>query len=90
MLYQIPQVELAAAVGVPDPVYGEEVACFIKVKEGEALDEEQVKEWCGQRIANYKVPRKVFFVEDIPQGGNGKIQRLKLKEVYQKMMDRQV
>ncbi len=90
VLYQIPQVELAAAVGVPDPVYGEEVACFIKVKEGEALDEEQVKEWCGQRIANYKVPRKVFFVEDIPQGGNGKIQRLKLKEVYQKMMDRQV
>ena len=85
VLYQMPQVELAAAVGVPDPVYGEEVACFIKVKEGAQLDETQVKEWCERRIANYKVPRKIYFVDDIPQGGNGKIQRLKLREVYDQM-----
>lgn len=85
-LYQLPQVELAAAVGIPDEVYGEEVACFIKKKEGASLTEEEVKSWCGTQMADYKVPRKVFFVEDIPQGGNGKIQRLKLLEVYQKII----
>lgn len=83
VLYQMPEVELAAAIGVPDAVYGEEVACFIKLKEGRVLSEEQVKHWCEDRIAGYKVPRKVFFVDEIPQGGNGKIQRLKLMEVYQ-------
>ena len=82
VLYQLPQVELAAAVGVPDEVYGEEVACFIKRKEGASLTEEEVKVWCREQLADYKVPRKVFFVEEIPQGGNGKIQRLKLLEVY--------
>lgn len=82
VLYQLPEVELAAAVGVPDLVYGEEVACFIKLKEGKELSEEAVKVWCEARIASYKVPRKVFFVDEIPQGGNGKIQRLKLLDVY--------
>ena len=82
VLYQIPQVELAAAVGVPDPVYGEEVVCFLKLKEGETLTEQEVKSWCEKQLAGYKVPREVFFVSHLPQGGNGKIQRLKLVEVY--------
>ena len=82
VLYQMPEVELAAAVGVPDEIYGEEVACFIKRKEGYDLTKEQVRHWCEERIAAYKIPRKVYFVEEIPQGGNGKIQRLKLLELY--------
>ncbi|MDO5345258.1 MAG: AMP-binding protein [Lachnospiraceae bacterium] len=82
VLYQLPQVELAAAVGVPDEVYGEEVACFIKKKEGASLTEEEVKARCREELADYKVPRKVFFVDEIPQGGNGKIQRLRLLELY--------
>ena len=82
VLYQMPEVELAAAVGVPDEIYGEEVACFIKRKEGYDLTKEQVRHWCEERIAAYKIPRKVYFVEELPQGGNGKIQRLKLLELY--------
>lgn len=86
-LYQLPQVELAAAVGVPDPVYGEEVACFIKKKTGAGLTEEEVKDWCKTQMAEYKVPRKVFFIEEFPQGGNGKIQRRKLLERYLRMSE---
>lgn len=85
VLYQLPQVELAAAVGVPDEVYGEEVACFIKRKEGAALTEDEVSDWCKSHIAAYKVPRKIYFVEELPQGGNGKIQRLKLLEIWKQM-----
>lgn len=87
VLYQMPQVELAAAVGVPDDVYGEEVACFIKCKEGARLTVEEVRTWCEQRIAAYKVPRRIYFVKELPLGGNGKLQRLKLLEVYRQMED---
>ena len=82
MLYQLPQVELAAAVGVPDTVYGEETAAFIKLKEGQMLTEEEVREYCREHLAYYKVPKYVRFVDELPQGGNGKIQRLKLLERY--------
>lgn len=82
VLYQLPQVELAAAVGVPDTVYGEETAAFIKLKEGQMLTEEEVREYCREHLAYYKVPKYVRFVDELPQGGNGKIQRLKLLERY--------
>lgn len=82
VVYQIPQVELAAAVGVPDAVYGEETAVFIKLKEDACLSEQEVLTFCRERLAYYKVPRYVRFVREIPQGGNGKIQRLKLLEMY--------
>ncbi len=93
VLYQLPQVELAAAVGVPDPVYGEEVVCFIKCRDREEksegkLSEAAVKDYCAKRLASFKVPRKVFFVEDLPQGANGKIQRLKLVDIYLNMEEK--
>lgn len=86
ILYRMEEVELAATVGVPDEIYGEEVAAFIKLREGCTLSAEAVKEWCASRIASYKVPRKVYFVADLPQGGNGKIQRLKLIDIYKRGM----
>lgn len=84
ILYQIDGIELAAVVGVPDLVYGEEVAAYIKLKEGCNLTADEVKEYCKLKIASYKVPRMVFFIEDLPKGGNGKIQRLKLVEIYKR------
>ncbi len=84
VLYRMEGVELAATVGVPDEIYGEEVAAFLKLKEGYSLTAQEVKDWCAARIASYKVPRKVYFVDDLPKGGNGKIQRLKLIDIYQK------
>lgn len=83
VLYRMPQVELAAAVGVPDGVYGEETAAFIKLREGASLSEQEVQAFCKDHLAYYKVPKYVRFVDEIPQGGNGKIQRLKLLEMYE-------
>ena len=85
VLYRLPQVELAATVGVPDPVYSEVPVAFLKLKDGEVLDEQTVRDWCSERLASYKVPAEVHFVDSIPQGGNGKIQRLKLVAVYNEM-----
>ncbi len=85
VIYRMDEVELAATVGVPDEVYGEEVAAFIKVREGASLKPEQVKDWCAMHLAAYKVPRMVFFIDDLPKGGNGKIQRLKLIDIFREM-----
>ena len=82
VLYRIPEVELAAAVGVPDEIYGEETAAFIKLRNGMALSEQEVLAFCREHLAYYKVPKYVRFVEGLPQGGNGKIQRLKLLDWF--------
>ena len=82
ILYRINGVELAAAVGVPDPLYNEEVVAYIKQHDGADLTEQQVIDFFKGKIADFKIPKKVFFVDDLPKGPSGKIQRLKLIDVY--------
>lgn len=74
---------MAAAVGVPDSVHGEEVVAFCVPKEEETLCESEIIEFCRIYLADYKVPKEIIFVEELAIGGNGKIQRLKLKDEYQ-------
>lgn len=84
VLYQIPQIELAAAVGVPDPMYNEEVVAYVKLRDNENLTEDYIIKYCKDRLANFKVPKRVFFTDDFPKGPSGKIQRLKFIERYKK------
>jgi len=81
-LYKLPQVELAAAVGVPHRLYGEEVAAYVKLRDGQSITAEQIRFHCHNELADYKVPKEIFFVEDLPRGPSGKIQRLKLLDIY--------
>ncbi len=73
VLYQHPAVAAAATIGVPDPLYGEEVAAFIVLKNGTEVTEEQVINYCKSKLADYKCPKTVRFVEDIPKGPTGKL-----------------
>jgi acyl-CoA synthetase (AMP-forming)/AMP-acid ligase II len=84
VLYQLSEIELAAAVGVPDPLFGEEVVAFIQLRPGAVLNENQVICHCQACLADFKIPKRIFFVADFPKGPNGKIQRLKLVELYHK------
>lgn len=84
VLFQLPQVKLAAAVGVPDEIYGEAPVAFVQLKEQESISEEEVKAFCMHNLAAYKVPTCIFFVSELPTGGNGKIQRLKLVDLYKR------
>ncbi|MEW9034102.1 MAG: AMP-binding protein, partial [Planifilum fimeticola] len=68
-------------VGVPDEKYGEQVAAFIRVREGETLTSEEVRAFCEGKIARYKIPRYVFFVEEYPMTASGKIQKFRLREM---------
>ncbi len=80
-LFQMPQVELVEVVGLADEKYGEIVGAFVKLKDGQKLTEEEVQEFCRGKIARYKIPKHVFFVDDFPKTASGKIQKYKLREM---------
>ena len=84
VLYEHPAVSAAATIGVTDPLYGEEVAAFIVLKNGTEVTEEELIAYCKSRLADYKCPKTVRFVEDIPKGPTGKLLKRVLVEQFQK------
>jgi len=78
ILYQHPAVAAAATIGVPDHLYGEEVAAFIVLKEGGEVTDEEIVSFCRARLADYKCPKTVRFVKEIPKGPTGKLLKREL------------
>lgn len=82
VLYQHPAVAAAATIGVPDPLYGEEVAAFIVLKDGLKTSEEDLISHCQKELADYKCPKTIRIVKDIPQGPTGKLLKRELAKVF--------
>ncbi len=81
-LLGMPGVLDAQVIGIPDAKYGEIVGAFIRTRLGyEDMTEEDVREWSIPRIARYKVPKRVFFVDDFPMTPSMKVQKFKLREM---------
>jgi long-chain acyl-CoA synthetase len=78
LLYAHPAVAAAATVGVPDELYGEEVAAFVVLKEGARASEGELIEHCRARLADYKCPKTIRFVADVPKGPTGKVLKREL------------
>ena len=87
-LYTHPKIKEVQVVGVPHSEYGEEVAAFIQLKEGMEASEEEIKEYCRENIARYKVPKYIFFVNEWPMTASGKIQKFKLREIAREKLGR--
>jgi len=68
-------------IGVPDDRYGEEICAWVKLRPGENASEEDIRAYCRDQIAHYKVPRYVVFVEDYPTTVTGKVQKFRLREL---------
>jgi long-chain acyl-CoA synthetase len=81
VLYQHPEIAAAAAVGVPDQLYGEEVAAVVVLKAGANCTEQEVIDYCKARLADFKCPKTVHFVEDIPKGPTGKLLKRELAKM---------
>ena len=75
-----PAVAQAVAFGVPDSRLGEDIAAAVVLKAGDSITEHGLRGFIADRAADYKVPRQIYFVDKIPAGPTGKIQRLKLPE----------
>ena len=80
-LFTHPAIEQSAVVGVPDPKYGEELCAWIKLKARAAATEDQIRDFCRAKLAHFKVPRYVKFVDAFPQTVTGKIQKFKIREL---------
>jgi fatty-acyl-CoA synthase len=83
-LYGHPAIADVAVVGVPDHKYGEEICACIRLRNGANPSAEEIREFCRGRIAHYKVPRYVRFLESFPQTVTGKIQKYVLREQLQR------
>ncbi|MNH41899.1 putative sulfoacetate--CoA ligase [compost metagenome] len=68
--------------GVPDPVYGEEAAAWIILREGEQATEEEIRDFCRDKISRHKIPRHIFFIDHYPMTASGKVQKYKLREDF--------
>lgn len=81
VLFQHPAVQSGAVVGVPDPVFGEVGMAFVMLRSGFDPDLQEIVDFCAQRIAAFKVPRYVVYVQEYPMTASGKIQKYKLQEI---------
>jgi long-chain acyl-CoA synthetase len=82
LLYQHPAVAAAATIGIPDALYGEEVAAFIVLKEGMTPSEVELIDYCKAELADYKCPKSIHFVPEIPKGPTGKLLKRELAKKF--------
>ncbi|MGA8942034.1 MAG: AMP-binding protein [Thermoactinomyces sp.] len=81
-LYKHPKIMDIQIVGVPDEKYGEVAVAFVRKKEGTDCSKEEIIQFCEGKIANYKIPSQIIFVNEYPMTANGKIQKYKLREAF--------
>ncbi|HEX6781553.1 MAG TPA: long-chain fatty acid--CoA ligase [Solirubrobacterales bacterium] len=79
ILYEHPKIREAAVLGVPHDQWGEEIGAAVVLHEGEELAPEEVSEYVKERIAAYKYPRQVWFMDDLPKGPTGKILKREIR-----------
>jgi fatty-acyl-CoA synthase len=86
-LFRHPKIQAVQVFGVPDQKYGEEVCAWIVLKPGQAATEEEIRAFCKDQIAHYKVPRYIRFVEEMPMTVTGKVQKFVMREAMMLELD---
>ena len=81
-LYQHPEVIDCAVLGVPDDDWGEILYAVVQRRDDSSLDADDVVAWCREKVADYKRPRVVEFVDELPRDPNGKVRKPKLREAW--------
>ncbi|WML38370.1 long-chain fatty acid--CoA ligase [Neobacillus sp. OS1-2] len=80
VLFEHPAILDAAIIGLPDEVWGEAVCAIIVPKEGAVIDEQELRSFCREKLAGYKVPRRIFIEEQLPRNASGKILKYQLRQ----------
>src|SRR5215469_14292440 len=79
-LHRHPKIQDVQVIGIPDPRYGEELCAWVKLRDGEHADPDEIKSFCQGQIAHYKIPRYIKFVDAFPMTVTGKIQKFLMRE----------
>jgi acyl-CoA synthetase (AMP-forming)/AMP-acid ligase II len=80
VLMDHPAIQQVVTFALPHPKLGEEVAAAVVLRDGQAAEEQDIREFAAQRMADFKVPRKVVIMDEIPKGATGKMQRIGMAE----------
>ncbi len=78
VLYHHSAVREAGAFGFPDEAYGQEIAVAVALKDGQSCSESELIEFCNAELGQFRSPKRIFFMDDLPKGPSGKIQRLQV------------
>ncbi len=82
ILMDFPPIDQALCFGYKDEMLGEDIAVAIKLKENKSCTEDDIKSYANEKLAKFKIPKKIFIVEDIPKGATGKLQRIGLAKKF--------
>ena len=85
-LYTNKKIHEVAIVGVPSEKYGEEVCAFVKVVDGMETTEKEIKDYCSEGISRFKIPKYVFFTDELPMTASGKIRKIELRDIAKKQL----
>jgi acyl-CoA synthetase (AMP-forming)/AMP-acid ligase II len=85
-----PSVREVAVIGIPDPKWGEAVKAVVSLVEGKSVTEDELISYCKDKLASFKKPKSVDFVEELPKNNFGKILKRELRDKYWKGRERQV
>ena len=88
-LYRHPKIQAVQVFGIPDAKYGEELCAWIQLKNGAALAEHEIREFCAGQIAHHKIPRHVRFVTEFPMTVTGKVQKFVMRQEMSRELNRE-
>ena len=82
VLYHLNAIELTAVIGIPHPIYGEDIVAFIKFKPGLSMSEKEIDDYCRQNLQPFKCPQQIIITDTIPLGPSKKILKRELRKIY--------
>ena len=80
-LFTHPKIAQVAVLGVPDEQYGEAIMAWIQLHQGEHCDEDEIRNYCRDQIAHFKIPKYIWFVDEFPMTVTGKLQKYRMREI---------
>lgn len=80
-LFTHPKVALVSVFGVPDDLYGEEIMAWIQLHQNEQCNEDEIRDYCKDQIAHFKIPKYIWFVDEFPMTVTGKLQKYRMREI---------
>ena len=80
ILYSHPDILEAAVIGLPDDIWGEKIIAAVVLKQGRKKSSKKIFDYCKDKLADFKVPKEIVFIDELPKTGSNKISKQKLRE----------
>jgi fatty-acyl-CoA synthase len=88
-LFSHPKIAEVAVFGVPDERLGEQVGAWIQLHSGQSASEDEIRAYCREKIAYFKIPKYIRFVDEFPMTVTGKLQKFKMRETMQDLLQQE-